>query len=299
MSSIDPSLMDNFNELFNDPVQNDDFEVEEEKPKSITDEMDDLLERFNSTESTNSSSYNNTEEDNEIDFDIEDLQKPQQPQPRFNKPQQSDPYMDYITEEQKKQKTMQLAMSRITGTTDEDPEFTDEIDKEEEEEEKAVLLEKIYYLRSLLEEDNERVDNIPTVTSDAPLSQIKAVARMYESRNKRKRTASIFEDLFNVACMAMEYFFDGEKDYFGVKPDMRGYSQTANMKLRRMQNETSTLVTNFTTNNGISPLGMIALELVPSAIYYSSRNKSNYNLTQKVSQDEFDASIASFANKDE
>ena len=71
----------------------------------------------------------------------------------------------------------------------------------------------------------------------------------------------------------MEYLCDGDKEWFGRKPDLTGWSSTVSVKLRRMRYETSTLVQDTLQNYPMSSLQRLLLELLPSMFLYSRDKK--------------------------
>ena len=71
----------------------------------------------------------------------------------------------------------------------------------------------------------------------------------------------------------MESVFDGEREVFGSKIDLTGYSDTVKVKLRRMRYDTSTFVSNMMKGYNIGSGWRIVLELIPSLFLYSRDRK--------------------------
>jgi hypothetical protein len=71
----------------------------------------------------------------------------------------------------------------------------------------------------------------------------------------------------------MESVFDGQREVFGSKIDLTGYSDTVKVKLRRMRYDTSTFVSNMMKGYNIGSGWRIVLELIPSLFLYSRDRK--------------------------
>ncbi len=197
----------------------------------------------------------------------------------------SDPQLSSMTTEQKKQSQIEHVMQDI------DTIEMGEIDKEREEDDKANLLEQISTLRSTLEDDGVDISRMEEVDHRSSTDQIKLVYKALRLKNDGNRYRSFAEELILAGAHGMEYLFDGEKEWFGKKPDLVGWSDTVKVKLRRMRYETTTFVKEVMQEYNISPGFRIALELIPSMFLYTRSRKIGQN-DSIVSDDQFKGAIS-------
>jgi len=153
----------------------------------------------------------------------------------------------------------------------------DEISKAiQDEEKKIILLEKIDILKEDLNRDGINLNKIKNVGYDSSLDEIDQVYRILLIKNNRDRYRELAEDVILTVSNGLERIFDGENEYFGMQPDLTGYSDTVRVKLRRLRYETSTIAGNIMEKYELSPMTRIFIELIPSAFIHSSlRNKHN------------------------
>jgi hypothetical protein len=190
-------------------------------------------------------------------------------QPKWQSQPVEDSQLRYMTMEQKRQNYVDDVLQDIDK--DNDVEF--DMDKEKEEDDKNSLLEQIDMLRMTLEDDSMDLSNIPMVTKDNSLSDIQNVCRILRLKNDRNRYCSFAEELILSGAYGMEYLFDGQKEWFGRRPDLLGWSQTVKVKLRRMRYTTSTFVQEVMQEYNLSPGMRLMLELLPSMFLYSRQKK--------------------------
>jgi hypothetical protein len=187
-----------------------------------------------------------------------------------------------ITEEQKKQKILNHVLAGV-----EDQTFS--VEKEKEEDDKAIMLEQIDMLITNLSDEGIDVTRIPEVNSHSSLTEISSVHKILRLKNDRNRYCSFAEECILATAHTLEWMFDGEKSYMGRRPDLRGWSATVNIKLRRMKYETSTFVSGVMQDYDLGPGTRIALELVPSLFLYSKMRKSQYSDNLLTSDEMSDA----------
>ena len=133
---------------------------------------------------------------------------------------------------------------------------------------KTLMLEQIDMLRQVLQDDCVDISRVPEVTDDSDNADIQKVLKILELKNDRNRLSCLAEEGILLMAVGLEFLFDGEKDYFGFKPDLIGWSDTVKIKLRRLRFETSSLVGNIVQSNNISPGARLAIELIPSMFLY-------------------------------
>ena len=191
-------------------------------------------------------------------------------------PNQNDSYYNYKTKEEMLQNNIQSVMTNV-------PNINFNMEQENEKEQKNHLLEVIESLKDDLEELGVKVDRIPNVSYESSLQAIEDVhKRLLFKYNKIKYNAIAEEAL--IACAnLLEMMFNGKNEYFGVKPDVIGYSDVVKSKLKRIRFETSTAVSKFVTHYDIGIFPRIAMELLPSLITQSQRRRFQNNDTINAS----------------
>lgn len=180
-----------------------------------------------------------------------------------------DSQLQYMTLEQKKQNYVDDVLHDMDN--DETLEF--DIDKEREEDEKNALLEQIDMLRDTLEDDGISLLNVPLVSKSNSISDIKNIYKILRLKNDRNRYCSFAEEIILSGAHGIEYLFDGKNDWFGRQPDLRGWSNTVRIKLRRCRFQTSSLVKEMMQDYSLSSGFQILLELIPSMFLYSRQKK--------------------------
>jgi hypothetical protein len=188
-----------------------------------------------------------------------------------------------ITEDQKKQKILNHALAGM-----DDEKFS--VEKEKEEDDKAIMLEQIDMLMTNLKDEGLDISRVPHVDNRSPMDDISSVHKILRLKNDRNRYCSFAEECILAGSHTLEWMFDGEKNYMGRKPDVRGWSATVNIKLRRMKYETSTFVSEVMQDYNLGPGTRILLELVPSLFLYSKMRKSQH-ADNLITSDEMNAAI--------
>jgi len=183
----------------------------------------------------------------------------------------TDPQLNSMTAEQTKQSHISHVMQNIETVE------MGEIDKEREEDDKANLLEQIATLRSTLDDDGIDISRIEQVDHSSSSDQIKLIYKALRLKNDSNRYRSFAEELILAGAHGLEYLFDGQKEWFGKKPDLVGWPDTVKVKLRRMRYETTTFVKEIMQEYNISPGVRIALELIPSMFLYTRTRKIQQN----------------------
>ena len=145
-----------------------------------------------------------------------------------------------------------------------------------DEDEKLRLLEEIDMLVSILQENEIDISTVTLPDNSWSLEDIMKVRQRLRLKNDRNRCRTFAEEIFLAAAHGLEYVFDGEKTYFGRRPDLSGWSDTVNVKLRHMRYDTSSFVNDVMKQHSFGPASRIMLELIPSMILYSRAKKKNY-----------------------
>ena len=185
-----------------------------------------------------------------------------------NRPQ--DEQLNRMTNEERKQDHVNRVLGSMEKTNNDDAEF---VQQEDEEDEMARIMEQIDLLRSNLESEGVDLSRIPDVNSGTSKKEAKAVLRILQIKNDRLRYCDFFEEGILAIAYGLEGVFNGQREIFGSKIDLTGYSDTVKVKLRRMRYDTSNFVSSIMQGYNISSGWRIALELVPSLFLYSRDRK--------------------------
>ncbi len=149
---------------------------------------------------------------------------------------------------------------------------------------KITLLEKIDNLKEELEDDGISVDKIPRVDTGSSLEEIEYTAKLLMLKVNRNRYSNMGEEFILAFAHGLEIACDGKRKFFGLQPDLTNCSDIVKVKLRRVKNETSQLVSNVVEKYEISPMMRILIELVPS-IFLHSRRRSLQTSQWDISDD--------------
>jgi hypothetical protein len=75
----------------------------------------------------------------------------------------------------------------------------------------------------------------------------------------------------------LEELFDGKRMWFDkYQPDLTGWHNNVNTKLKRMRHDTGQIVSSIMHDYNISPSVRILMELVPNMILYSNQRKEQH-----------------------
>jgi hypothetical protein len=138
---------------------------------------------------------------------------------------------------------------------------------------KLRLLEKIDNLKYELEEDGINLDRIPKVDFSSPLEEIENTAKLLMLKATRNRYSNMGEEFILALSNGLEILCNGEREFFGLKPDLTNCTDIVKVKLRRVKNETSQIVADVVEKYEIPPLMTVMIELIP-ALFLHSRRRS-------------------------
>jgi len=155
------------------------------------------------------------------------------------------------------------------------------MEQERLEDEKEKMLADIDELREELQSDGINTSRIPEVNIDSPYDIVAKVHKQLKRKYDRSRCEDLGQGMIIAATRMLEMACDGEKSYFGFRPDMTGFHRTVRSKMRRMKYEQSKIVSNALDYYNVGPISRMGLELVPSAFLYSlsrreQHGKDNY-----------------------
>jgi hypothetical protein len=174
------------------------------------------------------------------------------------------------------------------------------IKNETEEDTKSQLLEQIDMLRITLEDEGVDLARIPEVNNESTLSEIQNIHKHLRLKNDRNRYCSFAEEFIMFGAHALEEIFDGKRVWVGrYSPDLTGWHNTVNVKLRRMRYDTSNLVSGVMQEYNVDSGMRIMLELVPSMFLHSKMRKQQFGSGTLYSDDEMSAAMNDIRDIDE
>lgn len=142
---------------------------------------------------------------------------------------------------------------------------------------KILLLQKIDDLLEDLKCDGVDVSAIPEVNFKSSCEELDLVYRQLVIKNNRDRYRCLAEESFLIFAKGLEKVFDGDKEYFGYRPDLTDFSNTMRTKLRRFRYETTSLASDFVESYEFSMRSRLFLEIGASAISHSMSRKTKHN----------------------
>jgi hypothetical protein len=159
------------------------------------------------------------------------------------------------------------------------------LEREKKEDAKSAMLEEIDFLRDELLSCHYSIERIPHVTQKSSYEEIESILRLLRHKSDRIKYCEFAESFLMLGAYGLEEIFNGKNNWFGYKPDLTGWSNHVDIKLRRMRHDTSQLVSQAMHDYNIGPGARILLELVPNAIIYSRQKKQTYS-EPKINEDE-------------
>lgn len=150
------------------------------------------------------------------------------------------------------------------------------LEQEALEDQKEKMLADIDELREELESENIKTNRIPEVNIDSTHEDVTKVYKQLKRKYDRSRCEDLGQNVILAGAKMIGMVFDGNKSYFGYRPDMTGWDRTVRSKLRRMRYEQSVIVSNALEYYNVGPIQRMGLELIPSAFLYSLTRKEQH-----------------------
>lgn len=231
---------------------------------------------------SNTNNYDNNDDKSSV-VSYDDLVQYNKPNDNYNT-FKNDSFGKKLTEEEKNQK---LVDNVLNFSKDDKDNYDFSIDNENREDMKLTLLEKIDNLIEELEDDGINLEKIPKVDFTTDLEKIEYVAKILMLKANRNRYSNMGEEFILALANGLEILCNGEREFLGTKPDLKGYSDVVKVKLRRVRKDTSQLVSNIVEKYEVSPLMSILIELIPGIFLHSRRkNIASYDtLYNDLSED--------------
>ncbi len=176
-------------------------------------------------------------------------------------------YESRLTEEQTSQQIINSYFSNDVSSTD----IRYDFDQENKDDMKLRLLEKIDNLKEELENDGVNLSKVPPVDFSSDLQEIENTAKLLMLKATRNKYSTMGEDFILALSSGLETICNGKREFFGMKIDLTNCTDIVKVKLRRVKNETSQIVSNVVEKYEIPPLMTLLIELVPALFLHSQR----------------------------
>jgi hypothetical protein len=161
------------------------------------------------------------------------------------------------------------------------------IEKEKREDTKYAMLAEIDSLVTFLNEEQIDISRIPKVDRTSDYTEVDSVLRMLRHKNDHNRYCSFADEFLISGAYVLEELFDGKRTWFGrYNPDLTGWHNHVNVKLKRMQYDTGQIVSAAMQEYNIGPTARVALELLPSMLIYSRTRRRQHNQPNLFSDDQ-------------
>jgi len=156
------------------------------------------------------------------------------------------------------------------------------LDAAKEQDDKLLLLAEIDELRSQLSATGSDIAGVRNVNPQDSIDDIKTVRNILRLKDDRSKYGQLANELIMLGAHAVEELFDGQRLWLGrYRPDMRGWHNHVQVKLRRMQYDLSNFTGTVVQDFNIGPTARLCFELLPSAILYSKQKVSNFSSTER------------------
>lgn len=150
-------------------------------------------------------------------------------------------------------------------------------------EHKLGMLEEIDDLMSDLKGEVD-LTTLPTVNYNSQLEDIERVHIILRKKHQRVHQSNIATDWVLMLSNFSEVVFDGEREIFGFRPNLKGISKKLKVKMHRIRHDTSQVVGQILDNNNIGPIMRIGIELLPTILIHNQINSvESKNLNERLS----------------
>lgn len=149
-------------------------------------------------------------------------------------------------------------------------------DAAKEHDDKLLLLAEIDELKNQLSAIGADISNVGAVGPHSSMDDIKTVRNVLRLKDDRHKYSQLANELIMLGAHAVEELFNGERVWLGrYRPDMRGWHNHVQVKLRRMQYDLSNFTGSIVQDYNIGSSTRLFMELIPSAILYSKQKSTS------------------------
>lgn len=182
----------------------------------------------------------------------------------------------------------------IVGTSDNNFSF----EKEKREDLKCAMLAEIDQLLSSLADEDIDLTRIPRVGRETNYDEVESILKMLRHKNDHTRYCSFAEEFLLFGAYALEELFDGKRNWFGrYQPDLTGWHNHVNVKLKRMRHDTGQIVSGVMQDYNIGPGARMLLELVPNMVLHSKMRKQQHGQSGLFNDDEMQNAMQNIRNR--
>jgi hypothetical protein len=178
--------------------------------------------------------------------------------------------------------------SHIDSVMGTDTSLTYSLEKEKREDMKSAMLAEIDSLMTSLEDEAISLERIPNVNQKSSYEEVESVLRMLRHKNDHTRYCTFAEEFMLFGAYALEDLFDGKRTYYGYRPDLVGWHNHVNVKIKRMRHDTGQLVSGVMHDYNIGPGARVLLELIPNMVLYSKMKKQQHSMPGLFSEEDTD-----------
>lgn len=138
-------------------------------------------------------------------------------------------------------------------------------------------------LKDLGEDISRYTDSKLNVNSS--LEEIESIYHILQRKIDHIEYSNYASELLISASVALGYIFNGEREFFGFKPNLKGWDREVRFKARHelrptLMRTSQSILGNVSTN----PFAMIAVHLLPSMILYA---QSHSNIDNKLEEKKY------------
>lgn len=146
---------------------------------------------------------------------------------------------------------------------------------------KLTLIDRITKLKDELESDGVNTSVFPDVNMSSPLKDIEYVAKLMMLRATRNRNGDLGDEIILSIMKMLSSVFNGKRKIFNMYPDLTNSEDIVKVRLRRVRDDTSQVVSGVMDKIDMSPLMRILIGIVPSVFLHSyqrSIKSTSFNL---------------------
>ncbi len=206
------------------------------------------------------------------------------PRPAYTPPPEENFNFDYssprpfaaVTEEQEYRQQIKSVMSDIRS-----PVVT--LDEAKAHDDKLLLLAEIDELKNQLSAIGADISKVDAVSARDSMDDIKTVRNVLRLKDDRHKYSQLANELIMLGAHAVEELFNGDRVWLGrYRPDMRGWHNHVQVKLRRMQYDLSNFTGSVVQDFNIGSSTRLFMELIPSAILYSKQKSTSITTERPI-----------------
>ncbi len=161
--------------------------------------------------------------------------------------------------------------------------------EEEIDDEKILLMDKIDEIKKILVKKQINIDNVPIINYESNLQEIKYTYKLLQVKNNRDLNINFTNNIVKIGTSLLEKMCDGKKSYFGIKPNLVGYTKVVQYQLKDLNIEAEQISGEIFNRQSTSPMLKIAAAIIPGMFYYATSRSGTVpseNYQQKNNIDE-------------